>query len=333
MPKQSKISSTKPKDALPIKEERENYYCCRCERHFKRQKGNFSASQSPLYKGNNGYLPICNHCLEELFTHYKSVLGNGRKAIERICLKFDIYWNPEIYKMLGEVKNTTTSRIRGYISKTNLMKYINKSYDDTLDEQNDNQITSVEEINFYPNNQSNDDEIIINEDIIKYWGVGFTPDMYLELENRRNYWLSKYPENTELTPGEEALLRQICNLEISINKDSASGKSIEKSVNALNNLLGSMNMRPSQKKEVEDNYIPFGYEILKWEDEHPIPEVDKDFEDVDGIHRNVLSWFLGSVCKTVGIKNKYSEFFEEEMAKYTVERPEYEQDDYEDGDV
>lgn len=147
MPKQSKISSTKPKEPQPIKNERDNYYCCRCERKFKRQKGNFAASQSTLYKGNNGYLPICNHCLDELFTHYKEVLGNGKKAIERICLKFDIYWNPEIYQMLGAVKNTTTSRIRGYISKTNLIKYINKSYDDTLDEQENNQIKLTEAVN------------------------------------------------------------------------------------------------------------------------------------------------------------------------------------------
>ena len=97
-------------------------------------------------------------------------------------------------------------------------------------------------------------------------------------------------------------------------------------------LLGSMNIKPSQKKASEEAAIPFGCEIAKFEEEEPIIEPDKSFEDVDGIRKNVLSWFLGSLCKTAGIKNRYSKYFEEEIEKYTVERPEYSEDDEEDAE-
>ena len=113
MARTSKIqtTSTKPKQAAPLKEERTEFYCCRCQKRYKRQKSNFPASQSSLYKGNGGYLTICNNCVDELFGHYKSALGNEAEAIRRICLKFDIYWNPEIYSMLNKA-STSQSRVR-----------------------------------------------------------------------------------------------------------------------------------------------------------------------------------------------------------------------------
>lgn len=337
MARTSKIqaASTKPKQPAPLKDERTEFYCCRCQKQYKRQKANFPASQSSLYKGNGGYLAICNNCVDELFEHYKAALGNEADAIRRICLKFDIYWNPEIYAMLNKA-STSQSRVRAYISKTNLYKYIGKTFDDTLDEEYANSLDEdaseeqahAESIvkNIEPV-YDEEKEIVVDESIIQYWGTGFTPEMYLELESRRNYWLSQYPEGTVLNPGEEGILRQICNLEISINQDRAAGKSIEKSVNALNTLFGSMNMKPSQKKETEENYIPFGVEIARFEDGDPIPEPDKDFQDVDGLRHNILTWFLGSLCKTAGIKNQYSQMFEEEIGKYTVERPKYDDTD------
>ena len=332
------VASSKPKQAAPLKDERTEFYCCRCQKQYKRQKANFPASQSTLYKGNGGYLTICNNCVDELFEHYKAALGDEADAIRRICLKFDIYWNPEIYAMLNKA-STSQSRVRAYISKTNLYKYIGKTFDDTLDEEFE--AMSNEQAELEARDESvvknielvyNDDEsqVMVDEATIQYWGTGFTPEMYIELENRRNYWLSQYPPGTVLNPGEEGILRQICNLEISINQDRAAGKPIEKSVNALNTLFGSMNMKPSQKKETEENYVPFGVEIARFEDGDPIPEPDDDFKDVDGMRHNILTWFLGSLCKTAGIKNKYSQMFEDEISKYTVERPKY--DDFDDID-
>lgn len=344
MARTSKIQSTvtKPKEAAPLTDERTEFFCSRCGKRYKRQKSNFPASQSTLFKGNGGYLTICNNCIDELFEHYKAALGNEADAIRRICLKFDIYWNPEIYSMLNKA-STSQSRIRAYNSKTNLYKYIGKTYDDTLDEEYENELITQEEAEARKEAEraeyeasiirsvepvfDDKEELVVDEGIIKYWGTGLPPERYIELEDRRAYWMTQYPEGTVLNPGEEGLLRQICILEITINQDSAAGKSIEKSVNALNTLYGSMNLKPSQKKDTEENYIPFGVEIQRFEDGDPIPEPDEDFKDVDGLRHNILTWFLGSLCKTAGIKNKYSDMFDEEIAQYTVERPQYDDSD------
>lgn len=321
-----KSASTKPRKVIQPENEKTDFYCCRCGKHYKRQKGNFPASQSTLYRGNGSYLPICNNCLDGLLEHYKAALGSESEAIKRICLKFDIYWNPNIYTMVYK-GNTSQSRIRAYISKSNLMQFVGKTYDDTIDEDLDTEIVK----NVEPIYDEIGEEVVVDQSIIQYWGTGFTPEMYIELEGRRNYWMSQYPEGTILNPGEEGILRQICNLEISINQDRAAGKPIEKSVNALNTLFGSMNIKPSQKKEIGENYIPFGVEIARFEEGDPIPEPDPDFKDVDGLHHNILTWFLGSLCKTAGIKNKYSQLFDDEVKKYTVERPSFDDaDDFDD---
>lgn len=339
MPKISKVKSvsTRPKQAAPLDEERKEFYCSRCKKKYSRQKANFPSSQSTLYKGNGGYLTICNNCLDELYEHYQTVLGSDEAALRRICLKFDYYWNPEVFNLTGNTR-TTNSRVKSYISKTNLYRWNGKTFDDTLDEEYAKKIEeeAVEKSEIIkvvePVYDSENQEIVVDESVVQYWGTGFTPEMYVELENRRKYWLSQYPDGTILNPGEEGILRQICNLEISINQDRAAGKPIEKSVNALNALFGSMNLKPSQKKELEDNGIPFGVEIARFEDDEPIPEPDEDFKDVDNLRHNIITWFLGSLCKTAGIKNDYSRLFENEVSKYTVERPKYE-DNEEDGDI
>ena len=67
--------------------------------------------------------------------------------------------------------------------------------------------------------------------------------------------------------------------------------------------------------------------IRKWENTKPIPEPDPELKDVDGIVRYITVWFLGHLCKMLGIKNTYCKLYEDEIAKMRIERPEYEDED------
>ena len=373
MARQSKVKSlqSKPKSAKEQKitkpslpngaGERTDFWCCRCARHFNKQKTNFPSSQSTIYYGNSGFLTICNYCVDDLYSHYRDILEDEKLAIRRICQKFDIYWSDDVFE-LSKDASSSTSRIRAYISKTNIYRFIGKTYDDTIDEedrkaeeeremelaraeeelerenmriQNENADLYFSEKESSEITQQQDvadtiiesDIQIVPEEIIEFWGMGLPEEKYIELEARRGYWLKQYPEGYVLDPGEEALLRQVCACEIDINHERAAGRSVEKMQNTLNSLLGGMNIKPSQKKEYEDNYIPFGVEIAKWEDEKPVIDPDPEFQDVDGFRKNIVAWFLGQLCKMVGIKNKYSDVYEEELKKYSVERPKFEDDD------
>lgn len=327
MPKISKVqpASTKPKKATFAEDEPTEFYCSRCKKKYKKQKGNFPASQSSLYKGNGGYLNHCNNCVEELFEHYEDVLGSEEEAIKRICLKFDIYWNKEIYSIACK-SSATNARVRAYISKTNLYRYIGKTFDDTMDE-----VGSV--VSYASNNIEAQDEngaITVENDIIEFWGAGFEPLFYLELDRKYKHWTKNL--TIPLEESEEAIYKQICILEATINRDSAAGKPIEKNVNALNNLLGSANLKPSQKKQDElvdatFDKAPFGLGIRYFENSRPIPDPDPEFQDVDNIIKYISIWFLGHLCKMLGIKNTYCKLYEQELEKMRIDRPDLEEED------
>ena len=330
-PKRKRLEKVQ-QDNLPVSNQK--FYCYRCGMAFSRQKGYFPVSHSPMYRGI-GYLPFCNDCIDTLFDEYRQSLGSDREAMRRLCMKLDLYWHNSIFDMVERTAGVN-SKVRSYIGKTNIIRYIDKSYDDTVEEEERNGIAAARQeervqTGYLPEDDAQEENIDIPEDVILFWGPGYTPKMYLELEERKKYWLSRFPVGYNFDIGEEALIRQICNLEIDINHDRAAGKSIDKNVNTLNTLLGSANLKPAQKKSEEadaelDN-MPFGVGIRKWENTRPIPEPDPELQDVDGIVRYISIWFLGHLCKMLGIKNTDCKLYEDEMERLRVKTPEFEDED------
>lgn len=349
MPKVSKVKVRQPKassratEAPRERPQMEKFQCSVCGKIYTRQKQNFPISHSALYRGNNGYFTTCNNCFEGLFEHYKEALGGEIEAIKRMCLKYDIYWNPVLYGMIYK-GNTNGSRMRQYMSKTNLAKWTNKTYDDTLDEDPEKQL---ENSTMYVLKEIDDEEMRVAEEEeensifaevkiaqptqadVDFWGMGFAPEFYFELNKRFEKWTADV--QLPLDKSTEALYKQICILEVTINRNIVAGKPIEQSVNALNSLMGSANLKPVQKKAEEQDSafeeLPFGVGIRMCENTRPIPKPNPELEDVDGIVRYVSIWFLGHLCKMLGIRNTYCKLYEEEMARLKVERLDNEEED------
>ncbi len=326
-PKRKRLEKTQQMDVSPFNAK---FVCVRCGTAYGRQKGVFPVSHSPMYRGS-GYLPWCNECIDRMHEEYRAQLGDDRAAMRRMCMKMDLYWNNQIYESVERTAGTQ-SRVRKYIGMTNVIRYIDKTFDDTIAEEGerDPKARPLTKIGYLPEDESENGAVNIPEETILFWGPGYTPMMYLELEERRKYWMSRPGMPSEPDIGTEALVRQICNMEIDINHDRAAGKPIDKSVNTLNTLLGSLNLRPAQKKEDGDAQMdntPFGIWIRRFENERPLPEVDPELQDVDGIVRYISIWFLGHLCKMLGIKNGYCKLYEEELAKMRIEMPEYEEED------
>jgi hypothetical protein len=330
-PKRKRLEKV-PQDTMPVTNSK--FFCSRCGTAFSRQKGYFPVSHSPMYRGT-GYLPFCNDCLDTMFDEYRQLLGSDREAMRRMCMKLDLYWHDSIYDMVERTAGVN-SKVRNYIGKTNIIRYIDKSFDDTIADEERSGIrqTALQDDGVqqgYLPEEAEEEIIDIPEDVVLFWGPGYTPKMYLELEERKKYWISRFPTGYNFDIGEEALIRQICNLEIDINHDRAAGKSIDKNVNTLNTLLGSANLKPTQKKDdgadAELDNMPFGVGIRKWENTRPIPEPDPELQDVDGIVRYITVWFLGHLCHMVGIKNTYCKLYEEEMERLRVTAPEFEDED------
>lgn len=333
MPKQSKITSSKPGKAAPVKERPNKFFCTRCTRAFTKQTSNFPKSQSPIYSENDGHLHVCRHCVEEMFQHYKDVLGDEKSALRRICMKFDYYWSDEVYDITLKA-STSLTRTGAYISKANLHQYAGKTYDDTLDEEAAAAAKYEDAVQPVIPGQEIVDEPVVEQSIIDFWGSGLTPSFYVELERKYKSWCDSLGKTTDtMDAGEVAVIRQICVLETTINREIASGKSADKYINTLNSLLGSANLKPVQKKndilDANTESTPFGVWIRKIENDRPISEPDPELRDVDGIIKYITVWFFGHLCKMLKLENKYSRLYEEEMARLRVDRPEYEGEDEE----
>ena len=312
--------------------------CYKCGAVFSRRKGYFPVSYSVLHKGV-GYIHVCKECIDNMYNGYLSQCGNARDAVRQVCRKLDLYWSDNVYEMVAR-KSTTRSMMTQYIAKINTITYAGKSYDDTLSEegtlwsfcQNASDInTNIQPLQDVNDDNESDEDDDVSDEIKAFWGAGYPSGMYKQLEQRRSYWMSRFPDDMEVDIGTEAIIRQICSLELDINRDRAAGRAIDKNVNALNTLLGSASLKPRQKKSDEAdsgiNNTTFGEWIRRWENQEPIPEPDPELQDVDGIIRYITIWFFGHLCKMLGIKNTYCKLYEDEIERLRIDHPEYEDED------
>lgn len=314
----------------------EHATCYRCGKQYGRRKGYFPVNYGASYRGV-GFLPICKDCIDTMYNSYLAQCKDPKAAVRQVCRKLDLYWNTTVYDLVSK-KSTTQSMMTQYISKLNSITFAGKSYDDTLAA--DGTLWTFWETPVQPAaeqqqqtdaaQQESAQTSKISKEIRAFWGPGYTPEMYLALDERYKYWLSKWPGGADnLDVGTEALIRQICSAEIDINRSRAAGKDVDKQVTVLNTLIGSANLKPTQRKEELDSSVtntPLGVWLYRYENERPLPEVDEDLKDVNGLRRYIFTW-LGHVCKMLGVKNGYSQLYEDEVARLRVERPEYDGDD------
>ena len=307
--------------------------CVRCGTAYGSRRAGFQVSYAEMYKGT-GYLPVCKTCVEELYNSYLAQCNDARSAVRQLCRKLDLYWSDAVFDYVSK-KTTARSVMTMYIQRINSVSYAGRSYDNTLSDEGTlwlfDRTADIPDAGAQTVGGSEEEEDI-PEDVAAFWGSGYTPSMYAELEQRRKYWMSRFPADTELDIGTEAIIRQICSLELDINRDRAAGRSVEKSVTALNTLLGSANLKPVQKKQEEADLAlgntPLGVWLYRYENKRPLPEIDEDLKDVNGLRKYVFTW-MGHLCKMLGLKNAYAKLYEDEIARLRVDKPEYDEDDNE----
>ena len=319
------MASTKKKTTTSKQEQKseEKFKCCRCGKEYTKQKGNFSFSQSPLFQGNNGRLPICDTCVNEVWDDaVDTYLGNEKKALKYLCMKFDIYYNEACWEA---AKKSTSNRslIKAYISKTNLLQYQGKTYDTTLQEEQNNLIDEESKDKIL-----DDDENSISKEVLHRWGQGYTLEEYEYLEGRYEEWTTN---NKCDTVSEKSAFINICLAELNIKRAMRGAGDIDKAFASYNKLTDSANVQPKQSANEKDainsdERYCIGTIIEEWEKHDPIIN-KKEHEDVDNIKKTVVTWFLGHMARMLGIDRRMTPEYEEAMEKYTVSQTEYDDDE------
>lgn len=187
---------TAPK--LVFEQNESHFICCACGKKYTKQIGNFAKSQSPLYAGNSGFLPICNHCLEALYEQYIEQLGNHPEALKRVCMHWDIYYTDKLAASCYSVSGNTTRMIK-HLKTCNLGQYNGKTFDSYLLEVA-NIISDDSDVSKY-------DSEHVTTDIVTIWGLGYTEAEYKMLNDHYNILKEQIDSND---PIQDALIKDAC---------------------------------------------------------------------------------------------------------------------------
>lgn len=158
------------------------------------------------------------------------------------------------------------------------------------------------------------------DEIKKIFGSGFTETDYLYLQDQYDDWKARTQVDTK---SQETYIVQICFKQLEIWKAQKAGNDTDKMIKSLNDLMNAANLQPKQAVgNASTDNLSFGQLLERWEEERPIPDPDPEFEDVNNIGKYIRVWFKGGLAKALGLKNAYTEEYDEEVEKYTVRRPE-----------
>ena len=169
------------------------------------------------------------------------------------------------------------------------------------------------------------DKLDVPQETIDFFGNGFFKEDYEYLQKEYNDWIARHECKTK---AQEEVFKRLCFKQLEILKATRAGENTKDLDATFQNLLQTANLQPRQTSgdATADNQT-FGTLINKWENERPLPEIDEELKDVDKIGFYIDVFFKGHLAKTVGIKNGLSNLYTKFMKKYTVEKPEYQQDD------
>lgn len=190
--------------------------CCLCHKTF--NKANFYKTNSTIYT-NNGYMPVCKECFYELFLRYiEEYDGNTKKAMKRLCMAFDIYFDEKIFFSSDSLDHEVI--VGNYMKRMNLSQCKGKTFDDTLDAGFDfNEMADKEIVDEIQYTEELDSNQIAKKDI-KKWGEGFEPNDYKILNAHYDYLVNANPNYDS---NQEIFINELCYTKMLKDKAASKG--------------------------------------------------------------------------------------------------------------
>ena len=164
------------------------YSCCQCGKPFNSLL-EFYKSYSSFYAGT-GHLPVCKKCLNRKFKEYTIEYHSTKKAIQRICMAYDLYYNESIF---NKCDNGNDNALLGnYIKKLNMAQYKERTFDTSLQE--GFFFTGEKTISLKEKDKKNE-ESQINPKDIDTWGGGLSAIDYDVLNSHYKFLKDANPQN------------------------------------------------------------------------------------------------------------------------------------------
>ena len=274
-----------------------------------------------------GKFPICKRCICMMVEQRKKKNdepNETKESVQKVLHLMDLPYIDSFYEDCvkgaydsAKEKNTHSPFMAYNTAVRSLPQYKGLTWKDS--EFDEDHIDDVDEIN---------ENSRIVKQAKKRFGKNYSMSDLVFLENEYQDWIKRYTCDTK---AQEILFKRICCKELEIDKAQKSGRDTKEMDKTLQDLMGSLQVRPNQSNSnALTEAKTFGQLIQRWEDEYdggkPIPEPDEDFADVDKVGLYLDVFYKGHLSKMMDLKNGFSRLYDRFMKKYTVTKPQYDED-------
>ena len=321
-------------------------HCLCCNKED--ESDNYYDSDSLQYR-TYGKIPYCTTCIEKMYLEYLAkfkVLNKGdaeKHATQRICMMLDLYYKDSIFESAMEFhkKNVQTSKnsasfIAQYVRFSKMYQYRKKNYFTTIEDDFKKVREEAAEkqgavLSTFDKSTTETQKKIIQA--TKIFGEGFPEEDYLFLLDQYEDWTSRHECKTK---SQEEIFKAICFNRLKAHKANLVGDDTKDLDRTFKDLLDTGKLQPKQNKEsIIADKMRMGDMISMWENviKKPVPKATGHLADID--HIAELDGFMrGHTIVSVGEKpNSYSETYKKIMRKYTVGKPEFDEDNYDSDDT
>jgi hypothetical protein len=304
---------SKNKSNLPV-----NIKCLKCRKE-KLSSNSFYMNGNQLFSSEK--LEICKICINE-FIGDKDSSG----YLDRVNQVLAIMDKPFLIDLWNQ-RDRDWSR---YIPQLSSFKqYHGMTYANSTQFKNNNINGIVLESSITDSDINDIQKVELTKEqlrhLVDFWGKGFELEEYEFLQMEYEELVNGYECDTRAM---ELLFQEVAQTRLTIKTKRSKSESVDKEVKTMQDLLGSANIKPMQETGANaTEQATFGTLIKKYENERPLPEPDPIWSDVDYIKKYISTWFFGHLTKMMGMKSESFDEYEEEIAKYTVENSESEDED------
>lgn len=159
----------------------------------------------------------------------------------------------------------------------------------------------------------------------KRFGTSYSNEELMLLENEYQDWITRYECNTK---AQEEVFENLSMIKLLKKRALAEGKPTKDLDKQQQDWLDTGSLKPKQNSmDTMSDAQTFGTLLQKYEETRPLPEIDPALEDVDKIGLYFDVFFRGHTLKMLGLKNTFSNIYERIMKKYTVTKPEYNEEE------
>ena len=306
------------------KTSKDKYRCFYCGTEY--VETNFYKSFGKFFN-NVGRTPYCRQCIEKFYQYYfnkytnEGCLTPEENAVKRVCMAMDVYYSKANFdSSMNTIKNRdmNISPMAQYMKTIGFVQYKDKSYDDTIFEEEQKKLSES------LMDMSNVSDRKVDEKTIKFFGVGFSDEDYEFLQEQYEDWITRHECQTK---AQEEVFKRICFKQLEILKATRRGEDTKNLDATFQNLLDTAKLQPKQNSgDAMSDAQTFGTLIDKWENTRPIPEVEEELKDVDKIGLLIHTFYTGHIAKVLNLPSSLTALYDKFIKKYTVEKQEYSSD-------